>query len=132
LCAAACERILPADADPGAIQLGVVDYIDGRLAREGRRVLEHRQRFRRGLARLNEWSRQRAQREFTALEPGAQDQMLASLAAEGGEEGYAFVKQLTSLTMEGAFADPSYGGNRGKGGWALLGFDAPCPNPRCE
>jgi gluconate 2-dehydrogenase gamma chain len=29
---------------------------------------------------------------------------------------------LLAITMEGFFADPVYGGNRGKAGWKLLGY----------
>ncbi len=132
LCAAACERVLPTDRDAGARELGIVDYIDRRLARTGRRPLQQRRKLKRGLARLDEWSEKRNHRSFLELAPDDQDETLASLAAEGGDEGYAFVRQIVMLTMEGAFADPVYGGNRDKGGWKLIGFDAPCPNPSCE
>jgi gluconate 2-dehydrogenase gamma chain len=132
LCGAACERILPADQDPGARELGVVAYVDGRMARRGRRAIQQRRRLKRGFAKLEDWSRERHHRSFLELSTDDQDETLASFAAEGGEEGYAFVRQLVLLTMEGAFADPVYGGNRDKGGWKLVGFDAPCPNPRCR
>jgi gluconate 2-dehydrogenase gamma chain len=42
----------------------------------------------------------------------------ARLAARGG---LLFVS--IRLTTMGAFSDPMYGGNRGKQGWKLLGFD---------
>ncbi len=132
LCAAACERILPADRDPGAVELGVVDYIDRRLKRTGRRATQARRRFREGLNLLANWSIDHQGGDFRSLAPEEQDVALASFAAEGGEQGFAFVKQLLLLTLEGAFADPVYGGNRDRAGWALVGFDAPCPNPRCQ
>jgi gluconate 2-dehydrogenase gamma chain len=34
----------------------------------------------------------------------------------------AFFNQFLALTQEALFADPIYGGNRGKQGWALLGY----------
>jgi gluconate 2-dehydrogenase gamma chain len=132
LCSAACERVLPGDQDPGARDLGVVDYIDRRLARKVRRVQQQRRRLKRGLASLDDWAKTRSHRSFLELSPDDQDEALASLAAEGGDEAYAFVRQLVLLTMEGALADPVYGGNRDKAGWKLVGFDAPCPNPRCR
>jgi gluconate 2-dehydrogenase gamma chain len=132
LCAAACERILPADRDPGAVELGVVGYIDRRLARRGRRPASARRAFRRGLGQLEAWTRKREGRSFVDLDPNRQDVSLASFGAEGGDDGKHFLHRLIVLTLEGALADPVYGGNRDKAGWRLVGFDAPCPNPRCE
>jgi gluconate 2-dehydrogenase gamma chain len=132
LLAAACDRIFPADQDPGAVQLGVVDYIDRRLGRTGRRVQQTRHKFRVGLGLLEDWAKKQHGKSFLELDADTQDIALASLAAEGGDNGYGFVHQLVLLTMEGLFADPVYGGNREKGGWKIIGFDAPCPNPRCE
>ncbi len=129
---AACDRLFPPDQDPGAVQLGVVDYIDGRLGRAGKRVQQTRHKLRVGLGLLGDWSQKRFAKGFLELTPDEKDIALASLAAEGGDEGYRFVHQLLLLTMEGVFADPTYGGNRDKGGWKIIGFDAPCPNPRCE
>ena len=124
LCTAACDRILPADEDPGAVQLGAVAYIDRRFAQTGRRILQAKRRFRKGLAQLAAWSVERTGHSFWALEAHAQDLTLASLAAEGGDEGYDFVRQLAMLTMEGAFSDPAHGGNRDGAGWKLIGFPA--------
>lgn len=132
LCAAACERILPRDADPGAVELGAVTYIDRRLARRGRRPARARRAFQRGLGQLDAWAHSREGRSFADLSPDRQDLALASFGAEGGEDGQRFLHRMVTLTLEGAMADPSYGGNRDKGGWRLVGFDAPCPNPRCE
>ena len=131
LLAAACDRVFPPDQDPGAVQLGVVDYIDRQLSRKGRRVQQTRHRFRVGLGQLDAWSRQQQAKGFLALDADARDVALASFAAEGGDWGYGFVRQLVLLTMEGVFANPTYGGNRDKAGWKIIGFDAPCPNPRC-
>ncbi|MHB1845696.1 MAG: gluconate 2-dehydrogenase subunit 3 family protein [Deltaproteobacteria bacterium] len=132
LCGAACERILPKDQDPGAVELGVVAFIDRRLSRKGKRAVQAGRRLRRGLHSLSEWTWQRHGRHFVDLGPGEQDVMLASFAAEGGDEAYAALHQLVVLTLDGAFSDPVYGGNQGRLGWKLVGFDAPCPNPRCE
>src|SRR5438552_1519976 len=49
---AACERILPRDEDPGAIDLGVPLYLDRALADDGR--LHGRDGFRAGLRALDE------------------------------------------------------------------------------
>src|SRR5262245_43585528 len=59
---AACERILPRDDDPGAIDLGVPLYIDRALAGEDYR--RQRDRFRAGLQALDGEARTRARRPF--------------------------------------------------------------------
>ncbi len=131
-CTAACERVLPADQDVGATQLGVVGYIDKRLAGEGRRATAARRRFRSGLTLLDDWSVQELGKAFAQLDAPTQDIALASLAAESTEQGYTFVRQLIELTLEGALADPVHGGNRDRKGWSLTGFVMPCPNPSCR
>jgi gluconate 2-dehydrogenase gamma chain len=40
----------------------------------------------------------------------------------GGIDPRGFFEALLAITMEGFFADPVYGGNRGKAGWKLLGY----------
>ncbi len=72
---------------------------------------------------------------FASLDTAAQDAILtqceksdpskatndaerARLSSRGGL--FAVSMRLTTM---GAFSDPMYGGNRGKQGWKLLGFD---------
>jgi gluconate 2-dehydrogenase gamma chain len=71
-----------------------------------------------GLADLD--ARARAlggRRGFAAL---AGDRQLAILRQiEHGD----FFKAARTLVLVGTFADPSYGGNRGGAGWAMIGID---------
>ena len=123
---AACERILPRDEDPGAIDLGVPNYIDRALAAEPVRFGE---RFRKGLHALDEESRRRAGKAFHQASAATQDNIIDDWQEGEGEQA-GFVKLLTQLTLEGAFGDPSYGGNRDGRGWRLIGFE-PC-EPRAH
>ncbi|HWX25529.1 MAG TPA: gluconate 2-dehydrogenase subunit 3 family protein [Vicinamibacteria bacterium] len=139
MCAAACERVLPRDEEPGAIDLGVPQFIDSFLDRRrdwldripGREAGTGHG-FRQGLRALNRWAFEREGRIFPQLSPERQDAVLRSFEQEGGSSGQNFIRELTVLTLEGVMADPTYGGNKDRAGWRLIGFEVPCPNPSCE
>jgi gluconate 2-dehydrogenase gamma chain len=87
------------------------------------------ERYRDGLARLNDHCRSAHGKIFAQLSGDVQDQVLGGL--ESGKIDLklahdlattAFFNLLLENTMEGFFADPLYGGNRGMAGWKLLGF----------
>jgi len=119
--AAAVERICPRDEEPGALDLGVPEYIDQALSTP---TLSHvRDDFVRGTEALMRRAQTRKQKPFAALGPTEQDALLTEFkdAPPGsGEQHYWTV--LIGLTMEGLFGDPSHGGNRGGRGWELIGF----------
>ena len=119
--AAAVERICPRDEEPGAIDLGVPEYIDGALSTP---TLAHvRDDFVRGTEVLMRRSQGRFQKAFAALSPAEQDLLLTEFKDSppgSGEQHYWTV--LIGLTMEGLFGDPVHGGNRGGRGWELIGF----------
>jgi gluconate 2-dehydrogenase gamma chain len=86
-------------------------------------------RYRDGLRAINDYVRTSHGKNFAQLPPSAQDAVLADL--EGGKidlklaQGLgtrAFFELLLQNTMEGFFADPLYGGNKGMAGWKLVGF----------
>jgi gluconate 2-dehydrogenase gamma chain len=118
---AACDRILPRDEDPGASDLGVAAYIDHALSTDLARL---RDRFRAGLRALDAAAQQRAHVPFSNASATVRDNILDDWQ-DGSREHAEFMRILMNLTLEGAFGDPSYGGNRGGRGWALIGF-APC------
>jgi len=121
IAAAACDRILPRDEDPGAIDLGVPAYIDHALSTD---LARWRDRFVAGLHALDAAAQQRAHVAFSAANASVRDNILDDWQ-DGPRDQAEFVRMLMKLTLEGAFGDPSYGGNRGGRGWALIGF-APC------
>lgn len=135
--AAACERILPRDANgPGATDAAVVIYIDRQLAgpygRDKYRyvkapflasVPEHgyqgrenpRQIYRAGIRELA---------GFADLPVDEQDQKLIAI------EPSRFFELLRRHTIEGMFSDPIHGGNADLVGWKLLGYPGPQMNYR--
>lgn len=126
--AAAAERIFPRDEDVGAADLGVPSYIDRALS--DRRMSHVRDDFVRGLEALMQRAKAQYQKPFPQLASEQQDALLAEFknSAKSSGEGH-FYELLVVLIMEGAFSDPSYGGNRDRKGWTLIGFETSEPPP---
>jgi gluconate 2-dehydrogenase gamma chain len=146
--AAAVDTLIPADhLSPSGSDCGVAAYIDRQLAgawgggarlyRDGpylkgkpehgyQSPLTPKAYFTAGVAAVNAWIGARYGRPFDALAEA--DRVAVLRALETGEAtltgiGAAdFFAMLLALTMEGFFADPIYGGNRGKAGWAMVGY----------
>ena len=119
--AAVVERICPRDDEPGAIDLGVPEYIDRALVTP---TLSHvRDEFVRGTEVLMRRAQARHQKPFAALAPAEQDQLLTEFkdSPQGSGEQHWWT-MVIGLTMEGLFGDPAHGGNRGGRGWELIGF----------
>jgi gluconate 2-dehydrogenase gamma chain len=126
--AAATERILPRDEDVGALDLGVPGYVDRALSDV--RMSHVKEDFIRGLDALMRRSQGQYKKPFGKLPPEAQDGLLTVFknAAKTSGEGHWY-ELLVVLTMEGALSDPSYGGNKDRKGWALIGFEVSEPPP---
>jgi gluconate 2-dehydrogenase gamma chain len=136
---AACDRIFPSDENgPGAIEAGVVIYIDRQLAgpygKDKYRytkgpfeesVPEHgyqgketpREIYRAGIQNLG---------NFVELPVSERDQRLKAI------ESTTFFRLLRQHTIEGMFSDPLHGGNANMIGWQLIGYPGPVMNYRDE
>ncbi len=103
-------------ATPGA------DFNDAQLGpRRGLREI-----YRDGLARVDELALASAGAPFAALASDQQDALLPALDAAFAPEnrrGATFMDLAIEHTLEGCFAAPEYGGNRGGEGWRMLGLD---------
>lgn len=120
--AAACERVLPRDEDPGAKDAGVPVYIDRML--QTPELTRMRQDFIQGVAALERRSQRMFQVGFAQATPGQQDELLSLFKDSPAGSGEAhFFELLMVLTLEGFLGDPSYGGNQEQVGWKLVGFD---------
>jgi len=141
----------PAEAGhPGAREAGVVYYIDGMLsALDGtvprvfaggpwsdrhasgpdhmasfialdpvtriawhKRITGWQQQYKQGIAQLDKL----AGRDFSTAGAAKQDKILAKPAVSG------FLSLLFEHTIEGLYASPEYGGNRGLAGWQEIGY----------
>jgi gluconate 2-dehydrogenase gamma chain len=117
---AVCDRILPRDEDPGAIDLGVPGYIDSMLVTEDLATVH--QMLRKGFPVLDKEAAKRfGGKRFAEIQPADQDAILETWQ-HGIESRQKFFDIAISLTMEGAFGDPKYGGNVGGAGFKMIGF----------
>jgi gluconate 2-dehydrogenase gamma chain len=120
--AAAAERILPRDEDPGALDADVPVYIDRILQTPALETVKDD--FLEGVAALERRAQRMYQKGFSALTPAQQDELLTLFKDSPPRSGEAhFFELLTVMSLEGFLGDPSYGGNKGKVGWRLMGFD---------
>ena len=113
---AIAAQLIPTDDLPGAREAGALHFIDHSLATW---AADQRPAFTAGLRDLN--------RELNARWPGAgpfanlpPERQIALLQAV---EGTPFFQSMRFATVAATFADPSWGGNRDKVGWRILGFD---------
>ena len=128
--AAFTERLMPgAPGKPGALDAGVLDYID--LALSGA-YAELQEFYRRGLASLDVHCRKTYGAPFRRLDAARQDEVITALEQGKATEfswpiARAFFDTVRTHTMEGMFADPIYGGNKDFAGWRLVGFPGAQP-----
>jgi gluconate 2-dehydrogenase gamma chain len=146
---AACARLVPSDeVGPGALELGVPEFIDREM--EGlyghaanwymqgpfasappelgyQSQLTPREVYRAGIAAVDEHCRRTfGNKSFSELPAATQDLVLTEL--EKGTldfatvSGASFFNFLLQNTKEGYLADPIHGGNRNMGSWKMIGF----------
>lgn len=146
--AQATERIFPEDdLGPGSIGLGVPYFIDRQLAGaygenskeymlgpflEGETTqgyqsrLKRNEMFRQGLQVMQQEAQSRFKANFADLEGGQMDEILTAFQEDeiqmSGVSALFFFRLLRMATLEGAYADPIYGGNQNMEGWKMKGF----------
>lgn len=142
---AAVERIYPEDDNgPGAIELGVPYFIDKQLAgpygsnkfdymkgpvqevdvaSSYQTLMSRGEVFIEGIRKLNAKSLKDHDEKFHELEGEQQDELLTAMEAGEielrGVTGTTFFNLLRQMTIEGAYADPLYGGNKNMMGWKM-------------
>jgi gluconate 2-dehydrogenase gamma chain len=127
--AAACDRIVPPDEDPGAAEAGAVSFIDRQLATRWKGELPS---WRAGLRCLDATSRRLHGRPFAELPLEARTAVLLDVergavetADWGGIEPASFFRRLRDHTMMGFYGDPRHGGNKDRVSWKMLGVPDP-------
>ena len=146
---AACARLIPTDENgPGAVELGVPEFIDremngafGQAANwymQGpfasarpelgyQSPLTPRAVYRAGIAAVDAHCRRRfGNKSFSELPATTQDSVLTDLEKGALDfenvSGTSFFGFLLQNTKEGYLADSIHGGNQNLGSWKLIGF----------
>ncbi|WP_127492172.1 gluconate 2-dehydrogenase subunit 3 family protein [Paenibacillus glycanilyticus] len=145
---AAAERLFPKDdLGPGAKELGVAFFIDHQMASafgtnardymqppyykaeatQGYQlVFKRRELIALGLDAMNQYSNTKYQKPFVEIAPEEQDAVLTAFETDKTEikdvPSSNFFAMFLNLTLEGAYADPLYGGNRNMAGWKMRNF----------
>lgn len=110
------SRILPSvDGRPGAREAGVLYFIDRALATFN---ASQKKLYADGIADLDRRAarKQMGAANFAALTPGQQDDVLRAV------EKTPFFQAARFDTICGAFALPTWGGNRDHAGWRVIGL----------
>jgi len=112
------------DLGPGAVEIGVVDYMTRAFSGPYRDLLPV---YRRALAALDAVAAHEHGRGFADLAPEPRDAIIGRL--ERGQldelrdtDAADFFPIVWQHLREGLFGDPIHGGNRGMLGWRLIGF----------
>lgn len=113
---AMADQIIPEDETPGAVDVGVVYFIDYAL---GDFMTAQAPVLRQGLYELQQSTQKKHKGVdmFSKLPLARQSELLKSI------EDTPFFGMVHFLTVCGMFALPGYGGNMGHAGWELLGFN---------
>lgn len=121
------NRLVPADElGPGAVECGVVEYIDRSLADP---AVGGKAAILAGIDAVDAFAIGSQGAPLADLPPDKRDAVLTAMekdAATGFATGSAaFFAIIRRLTLEGMFCDPSWGGNRNFAGWDLIRYPGP-------
>lgn len=119
------DRLIPADdLGPGALEAGVLAYVEAALAGHSSAELPV---YATGLRAVAAHATRVFGAELEALDAADQDAVVADLAAGrvNGVDRGSFFELVRRHAAEGMFGDPRWGGNRGEAGWRLLGYAGP-------
>lgn len=146
---AACDRLIPHDDNgPGAVELGVPEFIDRQMQTsyadgglwymQGpffhaapefgyQSKLSPKEQYRLGIRAIDAHCKSVFGKSFAQLELAQQDDVLKQ--AEKGDINSEdlplrtfFASFLLKNTLEGYFGDPMYGGNKDMGSWKMIGY----------
>ena len=113
---ALADQVIPPDESPGAVQSGVIYFLDEALKGPMAAELDS---LARGLEHLD----QHVMRKYPAVEG------FAALSSEDQtrfleqHENHPVFQAMIEITQMGMFGLASYGGNRDLEGWKLIGFE---------
>jgi gluconate 2-dehydrogenase gamma chain len=125
------ERLLPSNVPagtPGAKETRVLRYLDRQLGTP--RFPQYRDVVRDGLAALDDIARAKSSNRFHELPAGEQDEILRRVQRGDTQErppaSVRFFQVVLTLSLEGHWGHPRYGGNYDELTWRSVGIDPGC------
>lgn len=106
---AIAERILPKTDTPGALDVGVPEFMD--IMYGGYMTKEEKSTFSRGLNDVNKKARKAHKKHFADLSAAQQDGLIRELAADAEKNARAFYRKVRELTLVGYFTSKEVGMN---------------------
>ena len=113
------DQIIPRDQDPGAIDAGVVYFVDKQLAGPYKRFQRD---YREGLLAVEKTCSSMYGRTFAQLSWNQQTKALQAL--ESGPSA-RFFELIRDHCMQGFYGSPRHGGNKDYVSFRMLGLDYP-------
>ncbi|MFB3904803.1 MAG: gluconate 2-dehydrogenase subunit 3 family protein [Acidobacteriota bacterium] len=113
------DQIIPRDQDPGAIDAGVVYFIDKQLAGPYQRFQRD---YREGLVAVEQTCASMYGKNFAQLSWNQQTRVLQAL--ESGPSA-RFFEMIRDHCMQGFYGSPRHGGNKDYVSYRMLGLDYP-------
>jgi gluconate 2-dehydrogenase gamma chain len=133
---ALCDRIIPADQEPGAVWAGAVNFIDRQLVGPYRKF---QKTYRQGLTGANKTSLAMFGKRVAALTGDQADEVLRKIENEQAPGDkcqplpvYKFFDLVLNHTMQAFYGDPRHGGNRERVSWKMLRLPYPPVRGRLE
>jgi gluconate 2-dehydrogenase gamma chain len=120
--AAIADRIFPKTDTPGAVEIGVLNYIDIALTGDYAPLAPL---YRQGLRAVNRLAQAKFDKRFPDLNEEQKDAVLIEFetgSVRGCKKAAEFFETVRYHVLEGVFCEPQYGGNKGMIGWRLVGF----------
>jgi gluconate 2-dehydrogenase gamma chain len=110
------SQIIPSTDGPGAREAGIIYFIDRALSTFDTHLQES---YRKGMASVQLKRKEMfpSSASIASLANGQQIQLIHAI------ESTDFFELLRTHTLYGFLGNPSYGGNRDRVGWKLIGFD---------
>ena len=120
--AAIADRIFPKTDTPGAVEIGVLNYINIALMGDYAVLAPL---YRQGLRAVNRLAQAKFAQRFPDLNEEQKDAVLTEFetgSVAGFKKAAEFFETVRYHVLEGVFCEPQYGGNKGMIGWRLVGF----------
>ena len=114
------SQIVPSGDGPGAHEAGVIYFIDRALSTFDAQL---RVAYRTGMADVQKKRQQLFPGSTTIAALSNEQQIQLIHAIEADSKTADFFELLRTHTMYGLLGNPSYGGNRDRIGWKLIGFE---------